>query len=514
VIIKTNPEDAQGALDRACAGDIIEFEKGVYYARLVLRNRHGTDRKPIILRAKGRALFSMDVSAEDFREDGNRLSKQVQDEGVLGDGYPGLWPWMMDGRLCLFDCSHIRVEGFHFRKSWPTHIAIQNAQNVEIRGCDFEDGTFAVGATGVKTRHITIDRCSWLQDPEPGRIWQKIPWQAIHGAPPDDPPVNIRQDWRLYDGDFYRGSEIAGDVTISNCRIGQAFNAIHLFNDHNSLDLCSNLHVHHCVFFEIRDNVIEAEKSAVNWWFHHNVIVNCHKLFSFELIRNPHVYLFSNLCWYNSIQGPEGDDNRGGGVFKLNARAKPPFGPVNVFHNSIVTRSDYIRKGVFAGLKHANNAILGVPQAGDGFDEHPDFFGNLRAAAKRVKKRFTVEWNRYGIDMAGDQICYSGWPDELRKKGYPIDGTIEPGNPDFVDPHSDDESGSGLQLGKQSSCRGTGQALSLILPDGKPWSSKAGSDVGAWQGKKQFAGPDYRPIDWEALNSEDNGAPSRVFRSS
>ncbi len=267
------------------------------------------------------------------------------------------------------------------------------------------------------------------------------------------------------------------------------------------------MHVHNCVFFEIRDNIFEAEKSAVNWWFHHNVIVNCHKWFSFELIRNPHFYVFSNLCWLNSIQGSDGDDNRGGGVFKLNAKAKPPFGPVYVFHNSIVTRSDYFRKGICAGLQHCNNAILGLPEAGDDFNAHPDFFGDLTAPPNRVKKRFTIEWRRFGISFAGDQIDYHDWPDELRNCNYPIPCSVSAGTPQFVepkadfDPNSKKSAGAGLKPGKGSTCLGSGRPLSLVLPDGEIWQSDEGADVGAWQGKELFAGPEYRRIDWEALGS-------------
>ncbi len=491
--ITTNPEDAQYDLDRACPGDTIIFANGFYYAPLTLRHCHGTEDDPVVLRGSRNAVFTMEMPAEDFREEGNRMARQVQREGTLGDGYPGLWPWLMEGRLRLESCSHVRVEGFKFVRSWPTHLAIRDSQHVRVGDCEFEDATFAIAASGTSTRFIDIHRCTWLQDPQPGRIWQQIPWQQIHGAPPDDPPVNVAQDWRLFDGDFFRGEEIAGDVTISHCQIGQAFNAIHLFNDHNDPDLCTNVNVHHCTFFEIRDNVIETEKSARNWWFHHNVICNCHKWFSFELYRNPYIYVFANCCWHNSFQGPrEGDDNRGGGVFKLNGKARPPYGPAYVFHNSIVTRSDYIRRGIFAGLKHWNNAILGVSEAGSGHDEPPDFFGDISAGPDRLKKRFTSEWDRFGIEMRGDGIKYPGWPEKLRDEaGYPISEDEVAADPDFVDPHARDHDGACLKLGRNSECRGAALPLYVRLPDGGRWEHCSGSDVGAWQGDNLFEGPDY-----------------------
>ena len=132
----------------------------------------------------------------------------------------------------------------------------------------------------------------------PGRIWMISDWHTIH-----DPPVNIAIDWRLFYGDFFLVNffDIAGGVTIARCQIGQAFNAIHCFNEAKDLNLGRDIHVHDCKFWEIRDNILEPENAAENWWFHHNVILNAHKRFSFELLRSRFLYLFSNLACFTSI---------------------------------------------------------------------------------------------------------------------------------------------------------------------------------------------------------------------
>ena len=117
--------------------------------------------------------------------------------------------------------------------------------------------------------------------------------------------------------------------------------------------------MHDCLFFEIRNNVLEAEDVATNWWFHRNKIHNAHKPFSIELRKGGAFYIFSNCWWFDSVQGPRGYGvHRGGGMFKF--RKKKPgqtLKPSYVFHNSIATRSDYARKELLAGLKHFNNAI-------------------------------------------------------------------------------------------------------------------------------------------------------------
>lgn len=493
--IVVSPETAQSALDHARAGDKLVFQPGRYGSVLTLLRKRGTAAQPIVIQGQPGAILTMGIAAEDFREEGNRRAKQIQDEGHQGSHFPGLWPWLLDGRLVLRDCEHVTVTGLRFEKSWPTHIAIEDCRAVRIEDCRFEDATFAIGATGPRTYGIHINACHWLQDPVPGRIWRQIPWQNIHGAPPDDPPVNIATDWRLFDGDFFRASEIAGGVTIAHCRIGQAFNAIHCFNDPGEFSLSRDLHVHDCVFFEIRDNVFEAENVAENWWFHHNRIHNAHKWFSFELRRSRHFYLFSNLAWFTSIQGPDvGDDNRGGGAFKLAKRVSPPYGPTYVFNNSIAIRSDYLRKGILAGLVHRNNAVLCVSQAGSNHDAYPDFFGDLAAAPSDVKRRFVTDWATYDIEMAHDVVHYPGWPQALIAENYPIHPSSKGADPRFVDPASTELDGTGLKLGPSSPCAAIGGPIEVTLPDGDTWSLEAGSDAGAWQGDQLLVGPRFRTV--------------------
>ncbi len=319
--IRVTPADANARLAQVAAGDEVVLTAGDYREPLRLSDKAGAPGRPIVLRGEPGALLTMSVTAEDFRIEANWRAKAVQDDGK----YPGLWPWIMDGRLILEHCQHIKLDGLHFEKSWPTHIAIANSQDIEITQCDFTDATFAIGA--IATQHITISHCCWLQDRVAHRIWTTIPWSRIHGAPPDDPRVEVEHDWRLFDGDFFRGDGIKGGVTVDHCRIGQAFNAVHLFNDRGDLDLSRDVEVRNCTFFEIRDNVLEAETVARNWWFHHNRIFNAHKWFSFECTRSSHFYLFGNLAWFDSVQGPaQGDDYRGGGVLKLAKSVKEPLG--------------------------------------------------------------------------------------------------------------------------------------------------------------------------------------------
>ena len=268
----------------------------------------------------------------------------------------------------------------------PTHVFLSDSQHVEISACHFLDGTFCIGADGQRSRHILIDGCTWTQDRAPGRMWSDLEWFRIHGAGKQYPKVDIERDWRLFDGDFFRSTSIAGGVTIRNCHIRAAFNAIHGYNGARDLRLNRDFHIHDNIFEDIRDNAIDRARGCGRELVGGitTAFGTCTRPFSYQLGRSEYLYLFSNLFDFDSIQGPDLPDspyelNRGGGIFKLERKPKnvhPPHGPFYVFHNSLRTRSDYLRKGIAAGLVHRNNAIECVPTAGPDFNTHLRIFGD------------------------------------------------------------------------------------------------------------------------------------------
>ena len=251
--------------------------------------------------------------------------------------------------------------------------------------------------------------------------------------------------------------------------------------------------MHGCRFLEIRDNVIEAENVAQNWWFWNNEIHNCHKWFSLECERSRYIYLFGNRCWYDNVQGPAGlDGHGGGGVFKFDKKAQRAYGPHYVFHNSISTRSDYARKGSLPGLQHFNNAIRVIQRDDPLFDETPHFFGNLSVPAERsgaTGERFATKWTEHQIAWYNDVVAYAAWPHVLRVHGYAIGDPTHGAEPGFAVPFAGD-----LRLAADSPCRGSSSATTLKMPDGEAWPLPAGQDIGAWQDDRVIKGPAFRPI--------------------
>ncbi len=510
--ILITPADAAEKLEKLTAGDTARFAPGRYLTPLRLSRIRGTKTQPVRLIGDGDAIITQGVSAEMFRREGNRRSKQVQDR----DEYPGLWPWIDQGQLVLENCDYVQIENLRFEESWPTHIFISDCRHTRVSNCQFLDGTFAIGARGRRTKHLCIDACRWVQDRDPGRMWREIPWYRIHGTPGNEdgyPSVDIERDWRLFDGDFFRSNDIAGNVTIRHCEIRQCFNAIHAYNKRAKPTLNRNFNIHDCLFAEVRDNVLEPEGGATNWWFHRNRLFNVHKWFSIEhtskaKLAASYLYFFSNLAWFDSIQGPDpadiphgpNDGSRGGGVFKLAKKVQQPFGPSYVFHNSFVTRGDYLRKGILPGLEHFHNAILCVDQAGPLFNAYPAFFGDLLVCGPdHHKRRFTMDWNHYEIDLRNDVIRYSGWPQDLIAAGYFVrEGIPRCGklgcDPRFVAPLAADTSGGGLQTKSSSPCRGAGLDEKVKLADCGEFKIAPGVDIGAWQGNKLFEGPAYQSM--------------------
>jgi hypothetical protein len=499
---EATPETVDEVLACAGPGDEIVLRAGRYVRPpgrpLSLRRLMGKAKQPIVIRGEPGAVITAELSADGFRREGNRRARMVQDRLLPGHRFPGLYPWMLDGTVRLTGCRHIRIQGLAFEKSWPTHVALLDCRQIVISRCTFTDGTFAIGAEGARTYGVEIERCTWVQDRVPGRMWRDIPWWRIHGDIGDGySPVDVENDWRLFDGDFFRGDRIRGGVTIRNCTISQAFNAIHLFGSEDDPDLAVDVNVHGCRFAEIRDNVLEAETSARNWWFSDNEIANAHKPFSIECRTARHVYIFGNRWWFDSVQGPAGrDTHRGGGMFKFAKKAKKPYGPVYVFHNSISTRSDYSRKGLLAGMHHFNNAIR-VLELGDVRDDlfvdTPAFFGNLSVpedTPNATKERYTTAWTEHGIRWFNDVVGYRAWPDLLRRNGYHIDNSSIGADPRFVSSFEGD-----LRPDEGSPCIGTSAGCEIELPDGAGWTLEGSQNVGAWQADgRVIEGPLFRPL--------------------
>ena len=491
-ILSVTPDTFQAALDTCSAGDVLQLQAGTYSEVYTLAERAGTQDEPIVIEADpaldpGQVTVSQGMEAETYRPIANKIARARYDAGK----YPGLWDEAPDARLRLDRCAHILVRNLTFEMSWPTHIYTDAVQNVTIQDCRFLDATFCIVANGRETRDLIVERCTWMQDRVPGRIWSGIAWKRIHGHPEHETcPWAVRlDDFRLFDGDFLRTTNILGGVTVRHCTVENAFNGVHAEGDGDSRRTNRDFHIHDCQFIEIRDNAIEPEDAACNWSVHDNLFLDNHAPFSFACKDLSHIYLFANVVAFRSVQGSSGatlldkDCNRGGKVFKLKGVPDAPHGPNYIFNNSMITRLKYLPKGIFEGLRHFNNALQFVPSAGSGFDSYPTFFGN--PDKDPPKKRFTDAWSDrgYSIEMDGDVVLLPGWPVAPKDVGYTIGPNAVGADPGFA---RSDFSGpattfADFATAPDGPCRRAGIAMSVVQPNGDVFQVAAGADVGAMQ---------------------------------
>ncbi len=482
--IPANPTNLQDVAARAAPGDRIELAPGTY-GRLTLTKVSGTRSRPITIAGSAETVFDGGRRFEDFQVEANTIARRVQADG----GYPGLGREAHRGFIRLKNCRHLRLEGFVMIGCWPTGIALAQCQELSISDLTFREGTFAIFAEGRLTSGLTIERCDWIQDVEEGRIWREIDWDLIHGVQPV-----AETDSRAFDGDFFRSFGIAGDVAIRDCSIRHAFNAIHMYHSDRygrGFDENRNVRIFGNRLHHIRDNAIEPEWGAWNWWIFHNDIFNCHKWMSFEMRRSGHFFVFGNTGWFDEIPGPPGDDNNGGAVFKTPRLQRSSAGMHYVFNNSFYLRSPYAKNKRINNFWNFNNAIQYCVSGDHGngaCDRQAAFFGypaNPKDSSDDEDKQFTRKWRDLNIRFVGDVVLHPDYPDTILKHGYPIEPGVS-ADPGFVDPQH-----GNFMLKPGAPAKGAvAEARTLELPGGDTWELPSGLDAGAWQGTQRIQPPE------------------------
>ncbi len=484
--IRVDPSSITEAVAAAGPGDILLLDPGVYTRPLLLKRIRGRADAPVVLRGQPGVVLDGGQSFESFNPIAVELSRDLVEDGA----YPGVYPIADQGFVRIIDCDWLRLENLTFRGCWPTAIAILSSRNVALTGHDIVGGSFAIHASGRSTAGLDIGHCTWVQDPSPDRrLWRELGWERVHRAHPV-----LDSDARAYDGDFFRAIAIAGDVSIHDNVIENAFNAIHLYNvslERPDPDLNNNVRIFRNRFRYIRDNAIEPEYGGYNWWIHHNSFYNVHKWLSLELRRSGQFYIFGNTGWFDEQPGPPDDNHRGGAVFKLLAEPEDTGLGHYIFHNSWYLRSGYAKRHRARNLLHFNNAIEYCgpdAPAGAGCTWPKSLFGySLREAPSAIcdeRDRFTISWAELNVRMVGDIVWHPHVPDILHRWHYPVEGWRQ-ARPGFRDPAHGD-----FRLADGAAARGTAIAQTVLLPNGSEWQIPAGGDVGAWQGDQLILIPE------------------------
>ncbi|HYE00866.1 MAG TPA: hypothetical protein VEH84_15900 [Alphaproteobacteria bacterium] len=465
------PTSFANAIRRAQPGDVLRLLPGTYRHPLVVADKEASAEAPIVIRGGGGVVLDSGWEPNDPPDDPAEAD-HAQVKIVRSRG--------------------ITVCDLAIRNAWPTAVYIGDSQQVRLARLDIVGGTYAVFAQGEATRDLLVEDNRWVQDETERLIWSELTFDQIHE----------HRSHQEFDGDFFRAQSIRGFVTIRRNHVRHAFNGVHFFADKAEAApgrFSINVEICHNRFEYIRDNAVEPETTAVNWWVHHNSFHNVYKLFSLERVAGGHWYIFANTAWFDERPGPEHDCNRGGAVLKLKEvkpakeAAELPRWPVWMFHNSLFLRSSYCKKGAIRHFTHANNAVQYCDGTGGTAAicrPGQAVFGPVPATpgcpADPEGTRFTTEWERLDIRFFGDVWSHPDFPAGLQAQGYPVAGLGDP--PGFTDPSHGD-----FRLRPGAAAAGRGAELMVPMPDGTVWHSPAGLDAGAAQGGGSFGGPAYRP---------------------
>ncbi|MBX2830752.1 MAG: hypothetical protein KTR23_06195 [Rhodospirillales bacterium] len=467
-------------LDKAIAqsrpGHIIRMIAGEYSFEHPLRFPvAGDPESPIVLRG----------------ETGVIINAQKQPDATVSASNPG-----RDGFAVfqLIDVANIRIEHLSINRAWPSAVYIENSHNLDFKGLRITEGTYAFYAHGLRSERISISECHWVQEPT---MWRKIRWDEIHDGKDQDGNV-IKVKYRYLNGAFFGTDDIAGDVEITRNDIRDCYNGVRMDVSKDNLDapigtFNRDVRIFDNHFSYIRDNPIEPEATAVGWWIGRNRFYNCHKLFSQDGVRGGFWYYFSNICWFNSRPGPDGDIYNGGAVFKLGKGghiSQPDYVSV-CMHNSFFLRQKYIKKGTTRGLVHARNAI-----------EHADpailpenlmpldqtFFGEEGDLHLSATPPLPVRF-------AGDLANHDTYPMVFDRYDDVLSDPRLADGPLFVDGFA---GRFDLRMEFQNHYE---DDLNIPMPDGCLWSMPGCHWPGAITDGQVVDGPDYVPVDLDYVRS-------------
>jgi len=441
------------ALAMAWPGVTIQLLPGVYKQDTpedgILFPRNGSFDHPITLRGMGSDTIIDGTSARAFDEKetsvvagmarsllnsmGLEIVRKADDVSLL------LRPDYRGGSICFrFDEKQwIVLDNLTLRDCADAGVIVRNSQFITLRNSIILKGLYAFFAEGTQTHHVLLEDNVWVQDTSED-MWSRRHWcEYKYGK------------LRGQAGALFAGLDIAGGVIIRHNKVAYAFNGVRIDvstamrNDPQWRGkLSANIEVYDNDFSFIRDNVLEPEYDATNWWFHGNRIRNAHAWFSFDGLYGGRWYVYDNKGWFDDkpsrecaasgscqewqARNPElcGDLHDGGRVFKFRPDGRYAPGPLYVFNNSWYLRASLIKDGRLGYIGHWNNAI--------DFCRPEDYPDGLCEDAKPFFNGF--KWDIDNYSFGYDLSNHPEFPTGLRRKGYRVSGIgVSPSRPLFVD---------------------------------------------------------------------------------
>lgn len=421
----------QAALDSAAPGTRIMLAPGRYTGAFRV-TRSGSSGRPIVISGVSGSRNSTLLSVIDGKR-----------EKVASGGSPC---------FNVENVEWITFENLDVRGCWPNFIRAEDSRYITLRDSRVIDSRVVFYATGATSHHFAIERNTWIQDPTHA-LWNVYSWEDLHHG-----------KRAFYNGALFGSKDILGDVRFHGNHITYAYNGIRMVADpalvgkrNLNVDIANNY------FSHIRDNPIEPEGTAVNWWVHHNRFYNGYALFSFTQVDARDIYVFGNTGWFTErlCSNRHDPDHCVGKIFKFEAEGPYPSGSIYVFHNSWYTASPLVAGGRSRNFHHFNNAIF--------FD---------RSMTKFFE---TPEWDpsyRFDGDLANIPFDPLMRNNQQEKSGIVA-------NPLFKDARM-----GRFEIPPASPAVDAGKVIHIA-----GWTSEfegRGPDVGAYEGSNLFRGPAFQ----------------------
>jgi len=470
------------ALSMARPGATIQLLPGIYkqdtLADGIYFPRNGSLDKPITLRGLGSDTVIDGTAKSGFAMFGIEITRPTDEISTL------LRPDFRGGSICFrFDKKQwIVLDSLTLRNCADAAVTAVDSQYITLKNSTILAGLYAFFAEGPNTHHLLLENNVWVQDPSEA-MWNKNHWcEYKYGT------------LKAQAGALFAGLDIAGDVIIRRNRVQHAFNGVRIdvstpLRAQPSWrgKLSANIEVYDNDFAFIRDNVLEPEYDATNWWFHDNRIRNAHAWFSFDGLYGGRWYVYDNVGWFDDKPSREcaasgacrkwqernpalcGELHDAGRVFKFRPDGRYAPGPLYVFNNSWYLRTSIIKDGRLGYIGHWNNAI--------DFCRPADYPDGLCQAVKPFFNGFL--WDIDNYSFLNDVSNHPDFPVSLRAQGYRVSGIGVPSSqPLFVDaPHGN------MTPVDNSPTRGTGCVVHEdqdgILTCTEPATKGGGPDAGA-----------------------------------
>ncbi len=540
-------DEFRAAAARATPGSVIRIAPGIFSMTaddplVRIKGLQGSPDRPIVIQGTrgtagsrlsiidgGRSLDATLGMIERFRQPAGRTPEL---DALIKEGQYRTRAAI--NCLALEDAAYLVIEEFTIRNCWPTAVIFLSSHHITLRANTIVGSTY-VFFLARGSDHFVVEDSVWTQDdsgytadesgysgrydpkPKPGRMWDTVPWGVSHHGS------------RAYlNGSLISSFDTRGDIVVRRNIIRNAYNGVRISAKNCKQPQCNvNVEIYDNDLQFNRDNPVEPEHQAINWWIHHNRIYNAHGWFSLDGVGGGPVYIWGNVGWFDDkparecipaewaadrvlqadgSYAPTSENecsrSRTGKVIKLGAGETDLEEPVHVFNNSWYVRAPVVEGGI-GKFRVWNNATLfcdpNVIAPGMCVAEYETEKNCVQAppgSTDGVPNRFPLGLDRVPfVDCIGISPGDSGshgisnhpdYPEKLAALGYPVSGIH--GDPGFVNGPKGD-----FRLRPDSLARGKGCTV-IRAADGSIACFELpgrAPDIGAWQGDALVEGPDY-----------------------